>query len=944
MKRIVILILCALLTYGGPSSAMTAEIGKVTATEGRVDVTRAPDNEAVSLVEGASVFVGDSIRAKDHSKAEIVFADKSVVKVAPNTRMEIKDFALRGGSRVHAEIHIARGKIFADVSKTGSPDTFVITTPNAKGSVRGTEVIVLYQAERTSALVKDGRLSISNIALPDQMKEIAGGEATMVPFDSMPEKPRPYMDAEFALHEQDTRPATFRAVSLGKGAGVMTGTITTLAGGVRILKKGAVDWHYAKLNEFVNEGDKVETAEDGMTSLMFDNGNIIQIQPGSRIMFSILKKDPKTGEFDNTFEVDSGKVKAVVEKIGKGSNFRVKTPTALCGVRGTVMYVNVAQGATQAFYEGGGGVVTNPVSGDTTFVESGQNAISTSTGAISAPVATSTEAMMTLDASYSYGVAADGYSSPENSAATTTKDGGATVPGVDNNAGVKTNMGTADVLIPADLVPITEANRPQPKPGVAIDDVTFSAVVGKVATSGSTPADTAIYSPETPTNSVTGQFTLSRSIDSTWITVGEGQVIGNVASSANIPGSYAFWIGDEVKCKTTNNGQYRGWLGASLSTTSSSTKPTFWSKALCLYRDPSGWAGTMTYDAAGKYVPSSKYFYSESNAFNSVVFTQREFLGSSYDLNAQTLESYDLYGRGNGYFYSGGSGTIACGTDANGSKKGLSGVTFNLPDKEWGIWQLLAHGTYSGTTSDNWSLALGGEHGSPSYWIGTMDGRASHGNIWDDRDSDRSNQLTAEFQGIFFDDSDPTPGKLVGGYILEGDVVGIANPTASPSKTWQAIGGGEYYVVYHDFSEASLGFTADELKSFVNVPISQVAASSTAIPSPPSGGFTAFNMDARVFDNGSATHIWTGIITGSFLQSSQPGAEWTVTLIGTEPKAASLTLSGGTWDATAKTWSATVVPGSTIDTYTVIKGQAGGTMTLNGDSSSITGIAAGTAT
>jgi len=254
VKTICILALCSVFLIPCFAVANGVEIGKVTAVEGRVDVTRAPDNEAVPLVADAPFFVGDAIRAKDHSKAEIAFADKSVIKVAPNTRMEIKDFAVKGSTREHAEIHIARGKIFADVSKTGSADTFIITTPNAKGTVRGTEVIVFYQSERTSALVKDGRLSICNAALPAEMKNLESGEAIMVPFDAPPEKPRPYMESEFALHEQDTKPAIFKAAPLGKGATAMRGAITTLIGGVRVFKKGAADWHYAKLNEVVEEG------------------------------------------------------------------------------------------------------------------------------------------------------------------------------------------------------------------------------------------------------------------------------------------------------------------------------------------------------------------------------------------------------------------------------------------------------------------------------------------------------------------------------------------------------------------------------------------------------------------------------------------------------------------------------------------------------------------
>ncbi|MDO8536136.1 MAG: FecR family protein, partial [Candidatus Omnitrophota bacterium] len=759
MKRIGILTLCMLFVLSCSAMAMAAEIGKVTAAEGRVDVTRAPDNEAILLPEGAPVFVGDAVRTKDHSKVEIVFADKSVVKIAPNTHMEIKDFAVKGSTRERAEIYISRGKILADVSKTGSPDTFIITTPNAKGSVRGTEVIVFYQAERTNALVKDGRLSIYNIALPEQKKEITGGEEILIPFDAAPEKPRPYMDAEFELHKQDTKPVVFRAVSLGKDAAVMRGTITTLMGGVRILKKGGTDWHYVKLNEFVGEGDKIEAAEDGRMSLQFDNGNIIQIQPNSRITLSTLRRDPKTKEFDNTFDMDTGKLKAVVEKLGTKSSFRVKTPTALCGVRGTIMYLEVSLASTQAFYEGGGGVVTNTISGDTQFMESGQNAMSTSAGTISVPVVTSTEQKMTCEATYEYGVAKGEYAAPENGAVDT-KGGDTTVSGMANNSDTKTQTGGTNgtgTTIPAELVPITEVTPPPVKPVTPpTSKVSFSGLVGRVNGTGAI-ANTCTFSPEDPTNSVTGKFTFSVSTNSVWTTAGQGSITGNVSRSNYIPSSYAFWISDQAALTTASGGQYRGWLGASLSRSSSSSATTLWSKALCLYRDPYGYIGTLTFNAGGKYDPSANYFNSELSTSSDVVFTQREFVGSTYNLNAQTLETENIYARGRGYF-SGTTGiqtggTIACGTDANGSRKGLSGITFNLPLTDWGIWQIQAQGDYISSTSqpttNSWTLALGGERGTLGSWLGVIDG-----NLWDDRDVSETgvntNQITGEFKGVFF--------------------------------------------------------------------------------------------------------------------------------------------------------------------------------------------------
>ncbi|MFH1189369.1 MAG: FecR family protein [Candidatus Omnitrophota bacterium] len=913
--------------------AQAAEIGKVVTTEGRVDVTRLPDNEAVMLTDGSPVFTGDFIRTKDHSKAEIAFADRSTVKIAPNTRIEIKDFAVNGSARERAEIDVSRGKIIADVSRTGKPDTFTITTPNAKGSVRGTEVVVIYQADTTSALVKDGRLSICNVALPDDKRMIAGGEATMIQFDTPPKEPRSYMDAEFMMHEKDAKPVAFRAVSLGKEADKMRGVVTEMAGGVRILKNGAYDWNYAKPNDVLEEGDKIETADDGRASVSFENGNLLILQSNSRVMLATMRKDPKTGEFDNTFESDGGKIKAVVEKLGKKSTFRVKTPTALCGVRGTVMYVNVAAGATQAFYEGGGGVVTNPVSGDTAFVESGQNTVSTSAGQVSAPIATSTEAKMTLDASYDYGMVQGGYSAPENTTAGSGGHGGQRGDRADMAADLDTGTGGGGFNPPPDLVPITEANRPRPNPGVSfIQDLNFTGLVGRVDSDGT-------FDPEAPVNPVNGTFSLSVSVNNEWTTVGKGAVNGNVARTAFIPSSYAFWTTtNNIRYSTSNNGQYRGFLGASISTSTLPATTTLWGKALCLYRDPSGWAGTMTFLFGGKYDESNKSFYSILEDSDNVVFTAREFVGPNFNLNAMTLTTGTMYGRGTGYFYGTGSGNITCG--ATGVDTGLSGTTFDI-DSDWGIWQFSAQGTYAtGDTSDDWALALGGEReddpAHPTYWMGAVDG-----DLWDDRGAvgTRTNQATGEFEGVVFWVSDDTSGvndKFEGGTILNGHIVGIADPVFSK---WQAIGGGEFLIAYKDFTQANLGFSASQLAAFVNVPISEVAA--VPMTGSVSGGFTLnMNMDTRVYQSG-ASYMWTGTIGGTY--SSPPTGPWTITLTGT---ASSMKLDGPGWDMPGQTWTATVdttgLPATkTIAGYTITAGQAGG---IFKDDGTIEGVAAGVVT
>ncbi|HPP07428.1 MAG TPA: hypothetical protein PLW88_08645, partial [Syntrophorhabdaceae bacterium] len=66
--------------------------GKVTLVEGRVDVLKAGENVVSPVKLGDPVSVGDIFRAKSNGRAEITFLNGNLLKIAPNSRAEIKEF------------------------------------------------------------------------------------------------------------------------------------------------------------------------------------------------------------------------------------------------------------------------------------------------------------------------------------------------------------------------------------------------------------------------------------------------------------------------------------------------------------------------------------------------------------------------------------------------------------------------------------------------------------------------------------------------------------------------------------------------------------------------------------------------------------------------------------------------------------------------------------
>ncbi|MCM8781224.1 MAG: FecR domain-containing protein, partial [Candidatus Omnitrophica bacterium] len=174
------------------------------------------------------------------------------------------------------------------------------------------------------------------------------------------------------------------------------GIIVFLNGNVRLYKKGAEDWRQPRLRDKVCEGDKLQTEENSTVKIHLSNGNIISLQSYTEMTFDTLRYDTASGSYDNTLSVNKGRLSAVVERTAKQLTFQVKTPNAVCGVRGTFMEVlvnptGIGQSVTQAFFEGGSGYLTSLITGQTQDIGAGQNASVDELGTLSNPMFTSPE-------------------------------------------------------------------------------------------------------------------------------------------------------------------------------------------------------------------------------------------------------------------------------------------------------------------------------------------------------------------------------------------------------------------------------------------------------------------------------------------------------------------------------------------------------------------------
>jgi hypothetical protein len=107
--------------------------------------------------------------------------------------------------------------------------------------------------------------------------------------------------------------------------------VTYLEGYVRI------NGEEARLGQTVPIDSKVRTGAESYCSIRFGNKNIFRIEPRTLTRISISKDDSK-------IDITRGSIDAVFDRLKSLSgreDFRISTPSAIAGVRGTVFYIKV---------------------------------------------------------------------------------------------------------------------------------------------------------------------------------------------------------------------------------------------------------------------------------------------------------------------------------------------------------------------------------------------------------------------------------------------------------------------------------------------------------------------------------------------------------------------------------------------------------------------------
>ena len=170
-------LLVALLVI--PWSVFAAPVGKITAMEGRVDIT-SPGQAARLVAPGEFVSIGDFVRTKSKAKAEITFNEGNILRLAENTRIGITEY-MSGQKRNSSILSLLRGKIQNIVKSIGGEGgRYEVHTPTSVCGVRGTNFFNFFLAGASGSLFQEGTGYGYSKGKPEDVKVINAGNGMFV--------------------------------------------------------------------------------------------------------------------------------------------------------------------------------------------------------------------------------------------------------------------------------------------------------------------------------------------------------------------------------------------------------------------------------------------------------------------------------------------------------------------------------------------------------------------------------------------------------------------------------------------------------------------------------------------------------------------------------------------------------------------------------------------
>lgn len=143
------------------------------------------------------------------------------------------------------------------------------------------------------------------------------------------------------------------------------------------------DWVDLNLDQTLKSKDSVKTTEESRVILVLPDNSSVSLKQNTEISIEELIWD-NTARKAN-LNMPAGELRAIIQKVDTPSDFKVRTPVAICGARGTIFYVRVLNGATSVYVSDGSVDFINPVTGAVHTVIAGMMMTISADGSVVGP-------------------------------------------------------------------------------------------------------------------------------------------------------------------------------------------------------------------------------------------------------------------------------------------------------------------------------------------------------------------------------------------------------------------------------------------------------------------------------------------------------------------------------------------------------------------------------
>lgn len=275
------LIVLMSLVISLPLWASAEEVGNFTEVFQRVDYQKGETSPPVPAKVQAPVEVKDTVNTYDISRAQIQFRDKTIISIAPKSKVTIEDYMFDPSKfERSATVDLITG-VMKVVTSLEAKGTFKIKTATAIMGVRGTEFIAVSGSNFTVVYALDNVVCIKTVDLKTGKYIVRPGAP------GAPEEPEevclpPGTMSVILPNQMPSTPQPVSAAIMAQAQGLVSTGITQIPGVCVLGSLPGVDL-VSVADDLMSRGANLATVKASLTDVCYDATTYSYSAPGPPI-------------------------------------------------------------------------------------------------------------------------------------------------------------------------------------------------------------------------------------------------------------------------------------------------------------------------------------------------------------------------------------------------------------------------------------------------------------------------------------------------------------------------------------------------------------------------------------------------------------------------------------------------------------------------------------